>query len=97
MINPKKHEPKTRVRLKSFLKQELNQEFALLSNYLLKIFKYNKFRLLEAHENPEVTILGEVAYIAKPGTTKEIKMNLKEVGKMVKTYSFFIKALKLYD
>lgn len=95
-INPKTYYPRTRDSLKSFLKQELSQKYPLLSEYLLKIFKYNKFRLLEAHENPEVRVSGEIAYVAKPGTKKEIEMNLEEVGKIIRTYSFFIQALNFY-
>ena len=97
MINPKVYEPKTRDRLKSFLKQELNQNYRFLSDYSLKIFKYNKYRILEAHENPKVRFSGDVAYIAKPGTTKEIQMNLKQVGAIIRTYSFFIYALRIYE
>ena len=80
MVNPKVYDPKTRDKLKSFLKQKLSQKFPLLSNYSLTIFKYNKFRLLEAHENPKLTISNGIAFIVKPGTSKVIEMNLEEVG-----------------
>ena len=96
MVNPKVYDPKTRGKLKSFLKQELSQKFPLLSKYSLTIFKYNKFRLLEAHENPKLTISNGIAFIAKPGTSKVIEMNLEEVGSIIQTYSYFIRSLNLY-
>ena len=96
MVNPKVYDPKTRDKLKSFLKQELSQKFPLLSNYSLTIFKYNKFRLLEAHDNPKLTISNGIAFIEKPGTSKVIEMNLEEVGRVIQTYSYFIRALNFY-
>jgi len=95
VINPKKHYYDTRDKLKKILKREINQRFPKLSDYLLSIFKYNKYRKIEAHQVPIIRISDGIAYIFDSGTNKEVKMNLEEIQTMINTYSYFIKALNL--
>lgn len=61
---------------------------------MLEMFKLNKYRIIEAHDNPVVRISNGNAYITKLGTEKEVEMKMTEI---MNTYIFFIKALKLTD
>ena len=95
LIKPKKHYPETRDKLKQILKLEMKQKYPKLSEYLLSMFKYNKYRIIEAHENPKVRTEKGIAYFSVKGTNREVELNLAEINKIHRTYSFFIKALNL--
>ncbi|MFX1258159.1 MAG: hypothetical protein ACFFAN_09890 [Promethearchaeota archaeon] len=94
-IKPKKYYSNTRKILKKILEREMKEKYPKLSEYLLSMFKYNKYRKIEAHENPIVRIEDGVAYFSVKGTDKEVKMNLKETQKIHRTYSYFIKVINL--
>lgn len=94
-INPKKYYPDTRNKLKQILKLEMAHKYPKLSEYLLSMFKYNKYRKIEAHEIPKIKMSNGIAYISIIGTNKEVEMNLEEIKTILNTYSFFIKALNL--
>jgi len=94
-IKPKEHYPDTRNKLKHVLKSKMTQKYPKLSEYLLSMFKYNKYRIIEAHENPKVRIEKGIAYFSVIRTNREVEMNLVEINKIHRTYSFFIKALNL--
>ena len=94
-IDPKKHHPDTRNKLKQILKLEMRQKYPKLSEYLISMFKYNKFRKVDAHEIPKIRTLKSIAYIPISGTKKEVEMNLDEIQTILNTYSYFIRALNL--
>ena len=94
-INADKYYPNTRNKLKQILKLEMNQKYPKLSEYLLSMFKYNKYRKIDAHEVPKIRMSNGIAYIPISGTNKEVEMNLEENKTIINTYSFFIKALNL--
>jgi peptidase E len=73
----------------------MKQKYPKLSEYLLSMFKYNKYRIIEAHDIPKIRISNGIAYIPVSGTKKEVEMNLEEIKTMLNTYSYFIKALNL--
>jgi len=91
-----KHDPKIRKKLKKFLK-ELSLKYPNLANYILEMFNLNKYRIIEAHDNPLIRISNGNAYISKLGTEKEVEMDMTETMKILNTYMFFFKALKLTD
>lgn len=95
LIKPKKHYPNTRKKLKQILKSEMAERYPKLSEYLLSMFEYNKYRIIEAHENPKVRMENKIAYFSIKGTNREVEMNLEEINKIHRTYSFFIKALNI--
>ena len=94
-INADKYYPNTRNKLKQILKLEMNQKYPKLSEYLLSMFKYNKYRKIDAHEVPKIRMSNGIAYIPISGTKEEVEMNLEEIKTILNTYSFFIKALNL--
>ncbi len=94
-IDPKKHHPETRNKLKQILKLEMKQKYPKLSEYMLSMFKYNKYRKIDAHEIPKIRMSNGIAYIPVSGTNKEIQMNMEEIKTMLNTYSYFIRALNL--
>lgn len=94
-IDAKKHHPDTRNKLKQILKLEMKQKYPKLSEYLLSMFKYNKYRKIDAHEVPKIRMSNGIAYIPLSGTNKEVKMNLEKIKTMLNTYSYFIRALNL--
>ena len=69
--------------------------FAIFSVALLLIFKYNKYRKIEAHDIPKVELSHGIAYIHISETDKVVEMNLREIRKILNTYAFFIRALNL--
>lgn len=95
VINPKKYYSDTRNKLKQILKLEMKQKYPKLSEYLLSMFKYNKYRKIEAHEIPKVRISNAIAYFSISGKNEEVEMNLEENATILNTYSFFIKALNI--
>jgi len=98
LISPKKFDFKTRENLKKFLAMSLRKKFPQLSNFLIKCFKYNKFRRLDAHEIPDIIKISndnEVAYIPQTGNKEDLKMNIELIKTMINTYSFFIEALNI--
>ena len=94
-INPKKYYSNTRNKLKQILKLEMTQKYPKFSEYLLSMFKYNKYRKIEAHDIPKIRTSNGIAYIPVSGTKKEVEMDLEQIKTILNTYSFFIKALKL--
>ena len=95
LIKPKKNYPETRNKLIKLFKREMKGKYPNLSDYLLSMFEYNKYRKIEAHENPIVRIEKGIAYFSVKGTNEEVEMNLGDIQKILRTYSFFIKALNL--
>lgn len=95
VINPKRYYSNTRSKLKKILKSEMKQKYPKLSEYLLSMFAYNKYRKIEAHDIPKIRMSNGFAYIPVSGTNKEVEMNLEEIKTILNTYSFFIKALNL--
>jgi len=91
-----KYDSKIRKKLKKFLK-ELSLKYPNLANYILEMFNLNKYRIIEAHDNPLVRISNGSAYISRFGTQKEVEMDMTEIMKILNTYMFFIRALKLTD
>ena len=73
----------------------MKQTYPKLSEYLLSMFKYNKYRKIDAHEVPKIRMSNGVAYIPISGTKKEVEMNLEEIKTILSTYSYFIRALNL--
>ncbi len=73
----------------------MKQKYPKLSEYLLSMFKYNKYRMIEAHENPKIRMSNGIAYIPVSGTNEEVEMNLEEIKKILNPYSYFIRALNL--
>lgn len=94
-IKPKKYDFDTRNKLIKILQLEIKEKYPKLSDYLLSMFKYNKYRKIEAHENPIVRMENRIAYFSIKGTNREVEMNLVEINKIHRTYSYFIKALNL--
>lgn len=94
-ILPKKHHPGVRNKLKQILKLEMTHKYPKLSEYLLSMFNYNKYRMIEAHEIPKIRLSNGIAYIPVSGTNNEVEMNLEEIKKILNTYSYFIRALNL--
>jgi len=95
LINTKKYIP-PRDKLKSFLGQNLKILYPNLANFMIKGFKYNKFRRLEAHEIPDNIKIShdkEIAYIPQTGTRPELQMNIKEIKQVINTYCLFINAI----
>lgn len=98
LIAPKKYDFQTRNKLKQFLAMELKGKFPQLSNFLLKCFKYNKFRKLDAHEIPDNIQISndkEIVYIPQTGNKKDLEMKIELVKTIINTYSFFIEALNI--
>ena len=73
----------------------MKQKYPKLSEYLLSMFKYNKYRKIDAHEVPKIRMSNGIAYIPLSGTNQEVKMNLEKIKTMLNTYSYFIRALNL--
>ena len=94
-INLEKHSPDTRDKLKQILKREMKQKYPNLSEYLLSMFNYNKYRKIDAHNIPKIRMSNGIAYIPVIGTKKEVEMNLEEIKNILYTYSYFIRALNL--
>jgi len=95
-INPHWYDPKTRNKLKEFLDLEIKTKYPELSKYLRSMFNYNKYRKLDAHENPKVRFTNGIAYFTKPGK-QEVEMDLNEITKITNTYSYFIDSLRLFQ
>ena len=94
-IDKKMHHPDTRKKIKQIIKLEIKKKYPKLSEYLLSMFNYNKYRKIDAHEIPKIRMLNGIAYIPLTGTNKEVEMNLDEIKTLLNTYSYFIKALNL--
>ncbi len=94
-INPQWIDPKTRNKLKKFLDLEMKTKYPELSKYLHSMFNYNKYRKLDAHENPIVRFTNSIAYFTKPGK-QEVEMDLNEITKITNIYSYFIESLCLF-
>ncbi len=94
-IDLKKHHPNTRKKIKQILKLEIKKKYPKLSEYLLSMFNYNKYRKIDAHKIPKIRLLNGIAYIPLTGTNREVEMNLGEIKKILNTYSYFIIALGL--
>lgn len=60
-----------------------------------KIFLYNHFRNIEAHNFPSVRESDGIAYIWNSKTNSEEIMDLTEVDKITISYCYFIEALGL--
>ena len=91
-----KYHPEERNNLKKFLSLNLKRKYSNLANFLLQIFKYNKFRRLEAHEIPDKIKLSndkKIAYIPKTGASPELQMDVEEIRSVINTYCFFIDAI----
>ena len=98
LIAPKKYDYQTRNKLKRFLAMGLKRKFPQLSIFLLKCFKYNKFRILDAHEIPDNIQISDdkqIVYIPQIGNKKDLEMNIELVETMINTCSFFIEALNI--
>lgn len=91
----RRYHPKTRLELKKMLENEMNQKFPKLSDYLRSIFELNKYRKIDAHNVPRVKISNGIAYLSIPEKMEDIQMDLKDINSIIKTYSYFIKALNL--
>ena len=55
----------------------MKQTYPKLSEYLLSMFKYNKYRKIEAHDIPKIRMSNGIAYIPVSGTNKEGEMKSK--------------------
>ncbi len=91
-----KYHPQERIDLKKFLSTDFKRKYPNLSEFLLKCFKYNKFRRLEAHEIPDKIKLSNdkrIAYIPKTGKSADIQMDVEEIKTVINTYCFFIDAI----
>lgn len=98
LVKPKKYDNQTRNNLKKFLKKDLSNIFPNLSNFLLNCFKYNKFRILEAHEIPDkikISKDSKYAYIPQIGNKQDLKMDINDIVKFINTFCFFIDALRI--
>ena len=95
-INPKHYDFDTRIKLKNFLKDDLESEYPELSTYIRSMFNYNKYRKLAAHKNPKVREITEgKAYFMRPGKT-DLVMDLNEIIRETRTYGCFIDSLRLF-
>ncbi len=95
-INPKHYDFETRIKLKNFLKDDLESEYPELSTYIRSMFNYNKYRKLASHKNPKVReIIEGKAYFMRPGKT-DLVMDLNEIMRETRTYGYFIDSLRLF-
>lgn len=98
-IKPKPYNSKTRNKLKHFISGQLKKSYPSLATFLIKGFKFNEFRKLEAHEIPDkIRLSGDkkIAFISQTGDVPDIQMDLESVSKFINSYCFFIDALGLY-
>jgi len=98
-IKPEPYNFKTRNKLKQFISGQLKTNFPSLTAFLLKGFKFNEIRKLEAHEIPDKIKLSDdkkIAFISQTGNVPDFRMDLENANKFVNSYCFFIDALGLY-
>lgn len=94
-LKVKGYDPNIRKILKSFLEDDLKENYPNLSKYIRSMFDYNKFRILGTHRNPKVRFKNGKAFFFRSGKP-ELEMDLNEIFKEVNTYGFFIDSLRVF-